>query len=753
VSGKIEAGKAVVRVEANRDRLAAGLAAAQKQLRSFAAGAAKIGAGGLAGAAAVLAPLTAAVKHFADTGSQLDDMSQRTGASVEALSGLGYAAKMSGAELADVEKGLRAMQKGLAAGDEGFAAIGLSTDKLKGFAPEDQMRMIAEALSGIENPGDRAAAALDIFGKGGTALLPMLQNGAKGIDMLVAEADALGVVMSGKDATAAGILGDSIDKMTISAGSLVNTIGAQLAPAFTALLAVTTYSITTARDWIAANQGVVLAAAGVAAGVGLLGAGLITAAGLAYASATAVGVLGTVMSALGIQTAVVSAATTIYTAVAGVLRAITLGNVSATLAAFAANTSLAISTGAMSAATTVYNAIAGVMRAIMASNVVATIAAASAMGVVSAATTIYTAVAGVLRAITIGNIGATLASVAANTALAIATGVVTVASGIAATAKLGMAAASGVASAAFGVLTASAAVLQSVLMAGLPLAIAAVVAALVGLAGYFTYTSGVGGTAMDYLSEKFTMLSEIAGPVFKGIQDAMAGGDFTLAATILWEGLQIAWLKGTADIASTFRTALNGMMGVLDGWIATFRSKWNDVSGTIADMMLDLMGTFDKSFDATTAKRMRQEDTKRQNQGYAGGVKDRAAGRDAASLAAEEAGRERIAVLEQSLTESLAKAVTVAAEADQKKLDAAKYIAPDPMDYKATIDEAYKTKGPENMGTSSGFAAMLQSMSGGATMSLDQQMYTEAKVQSKLLGQIVNQMAKGAKLQKEPEFS
>lgn len=676
MSGKTEAGKAVVRVEANRDRLAAGLAAAQKQLRSFAAGSAKIGAGGLAGAAAVLAPLTAAVKHFADTGGQLDDMSQRTGASVEALSGLGYAAKMSGAQLEDIEKGLRTMQKGLAAGDTGFAELGMSVEKLKGFAPEDQMRMIAEELSKIENPGDRAAAAMGIFGKSGSALLPMLQNGAKGIDSLVAQADALGVVMSGKDASAAAILGDAIDHVGISAGSLVNTIGAQLAPAFTALLAVTTYSITTFRDWIAANQGVVLAVAGVAAGVGLLGAGLVTAAGLAYATATAIGALGAVMSALGIQTAVVSAATTIYTAVAGVL-----------------------------------------------------------------------------RAITISNIGATLASVAANTALAIATGVVTVASGIAATAKLGMAAASGVASAAMGVLAASAAVLQSVLMAGLPLAIAAVVAALVGLAGYFTYTSGVGGTAMDWLSEKFTMLSEIAGPVFKGIQDAMAGGDFTLAATILWEGLQIAWLKGTADIASTFRTALNGMMEVLDGWIATFRSKWNDVSGYIADMMLDLMGTFDKSFDSTTAKRMRAEDTKRQNQGFAGGVKDRAAGRDAASLAAEEAGRERIAVLEQSLTESLAKAVTVAAEADQKKLDAAKYIAPDPMDYKATIDEAYKTKGPENMGTSSGFAAMLQSMSGGAALSLDQQMYTEAKTQSKLLGQIVNQMAKGVKLQKEPEFS
>jgi len=248
------------------------------------------------------------------------------------------------------------------------------------------------------------------------------------------------------------------------------------------------------------------------------------------------------------------------------------------------------------------------------------------------------------------------------------------------------------------------------------------------------------------------MLSEIAGPVFKGIQDAMAGGDFTLAATILWEGLQIAWLKGTADIASTFRTALNGMMVVLDGWIATFRSKWNDVSGTIADMMLDLMGTFDSSFDSTTAKRMRAEDTKRQNQGMAGGVKDRAAGRDAASLAAEEANAERLAVLNESLTANLGKAVKASAEAEQKKLNAAKYAPEEGTAKKIEeIVAPYKSKGPENMGTSSGFAAMLQSMSGGAALSLDMQMYTEAKTQSQLLGKILDKLGKVSNLQK-PEF-
>ena len=566
MSGQIEAGKAVVRVEANRSRLAAGLAAAQKELRTFASNAAKIGGGAFAAGAAVLAPLTAAVKHFADTGSQLDDMSQRTGASVEALSGLGYAAKMSGAELVDVEKGLRSMQKGLAAGDDGFADLGISIEKLKGFAPEDQMRMIADEIAKLENPADRAAASMKIFGKSNANLLPMLAQGAKGIDSLVAEADALGVVMSGEDASAAGVLGDSIDKVTSSAGSLVNTLAAQLAPAFTAALAIVTYGITVARDWIATNQGVVLSVAGVAVAVVALGAAMVVAGGIAYGLSLAIG-------------------------------------------AFGAAPLLAV-------------------------------------------------------------------------------------------------------------------------------------AALTALTSYLIYASGAGGEALDFLGEKFTMLSEIAGPVFKGIQDAMAGGDFTLAATILWEGLQIAWIKGTAEIASTFRTVLNSMMGMLDGWIASFRSKWNDVSGGIADMMLDLMGTFDKSFDSEGAKKIRREDTKRQNQGFAGGVKDRAAGRDAAALAAEQAGKERIAALEASLAESLAKAVTVADAAEAKKLAIAGYKKP--KDDEGDGTAAFKTKGPENLGTSSGFVAMLQSMSGGMALSLDQQMYTEAKVQSALLGKILENMVKKA---------
>ncbi len=51
----------------------------KKQLNAFAASTAKIGAGMSAGAVGVIAPITAAVKSFADAGSAIDDISQRTG--------------------------------------------------------------------------------------------------------------------------------------------------------------------------------------------------------------------------------------------------------------------------------------------------------------------------------------------------------------------------------------------------------------------------------------------------------------------------------------------------------------------------------------------------------------------------------------------------------------------------------------------------------------------------------------------------
>ena len=110
-AGAIKAGEAYVEIGTNDSKLAAGLRAAQKRVAAFGAGLTAVGTR-LVGIGALLAvPFVGAAKMFASMGSELVDMSDRTGVSVERLSALKYAAEQTGTSIQDLELALKAMVK------------------------------------------------------------------------------------------------------------------------------------------------------------------------------------------------------------------------------------------------------------------------------------------------------------------------------------------------------------------------------------------------------------------------------------------------------------------------------------------------------------------------------------------------------------------------------------------------------------------------------------------------------------------
>lgn len=167
-------------------------------------------AGVAAGAAlggATLGVFSAATKQFIDAGSALKDMSDRTGVSVKHLSELQHAAEQSGASLEDVELALKNMaRKGLKAAD---------FDK------------VAAEIAAIEDPSERAKKAIEVFGKSGTKLLPMIKD----LAALRKEANDMGFTMSGRAAEAAERLGDKFGNLwkTVKFGMIA--LGEALAPA------------------------------------------------------------------------------------------------------------------------------------------------------------------------------------------------------------------------------------------------------------------------------------------------------------------------------------------------------------------------------------------------------------------------------------------------------------------------------------------------------------------------------------------
>ena len=308
----IRAGAAYIELFVKDNQLTKGLDAASQKLQAFGAAVTEIGMNMVLVGAAIIAPLVASVQHFAEAGDKLNKMSERTGVAVETLSELGYAADQSGSNLEVLEASLRKMQNVLVDAASGsktarksLGMLGLSIEELAGLTPDEQFQRIADRISKVADPTLKAALAMDIFGKSGTQLLPMIAGGAKGLDELRQRARQLGLVVSKEDAEAATLFGDTLDDLwkTIKAG--VFAIGSALAPLLTDLIAQATTVVVAIVNWIKENKAVVVTIFKIAAAVVGAGVALIVLGSTISAFGAALGGLVTVMGAIGTAIAVV----------------------------------------------------------------------------------------------------------------------------------------------------------------------------------------------------------------------------------------------------------------------------------------------------------------------------------------------------------------------------------------------------------------------------------------------------------------
>lgn len=317
VSG-IRAGKAFVEIGANDMLLVRALRAAERKLAAFGAGLQRIGISLLAVGTAVAAPFVAAAKHFAEAGDAIKDMSDRTGIGVGKLQELGFAAAQTGADIATVENGMGRMARTIADASDGMkeandalAAFGLTAADLVGLGMDRQFEMIADALSRIEDPTARSAAAMQVFGRSGRMLIPM----ALQLSALREEWRRLGAEMSGPDVAAADKLNDSWTSLRFSLAQVWNLIGAAIAP----VLQDTTNRVLTlvqeTAGWINQNRNLVAVVFKVSVGLIALG-GAVAALGVAFvALSKVVGLAASVLVFLGSTTGLVVAGTVLLTSV------------------------------------------------------------------------------------------------------------------------------------------------------------------------------------------------------------------------------------------------------------------------------------------------------------------------------------------------------------------------------------------------------------------------------------------------------
>ena len=194
----------------------------------------KLGGVGAALGAGLSALQVANVLQVAD---QLDDLSEKTGISVEQLSALRFAGEAVGTELTSLTTGVRELSKRMAdaagggkATSEAFRAIGVEVKNADGSlrSADEVLLDVADRFAQYEDGAAKAALAQELFGKSGADMIPFLNQGKQGIEGLRREAEQLGVIYSGDLAKASAEFNDNLVKLRAAAEGVAVQLGGPL---------------------------------------------------------------------------------------------------------------------------------------------------------------------------------------------------------------------------------------------------------------------------------------------------------------------------------------------------------------------------------------------------------------------------------------------------------------------------------------------------------------------------------------------
>ena len=205
--------------------LAGGVAGAAAMVTNFAMNAASA-------AASKLADMTVQAFKTIDATSKL---AESFDANINGLRGITYAGDLAGASADDVGNAFGKMSEFLGNALNGeqknietIDKLGLSLFNLTKVESDQAFLDIAEAIAKIPTAGQRAAAAMDVFGKAGKKLLPLIMSDIKGAQE---EFKNMGGFLKDGDAKGIENANDAVSKLVTQITILVETIATRIAPA------------------------------------------------------------------------------------------------------------------------------------------------------------------------------------------------------------------------------------------------------------------------------------------------------------------------------------------------------------------------------------------------------------------------------------------------------------------------------------------------------------------------------------------
>jgi hypothetical protein len=183
-------------------------------------------------------------KMTAAAGNEAAKMAQKIGIGVERLQELQFAAKLADVDAHSFANSLRFLNRNMVEAADGnrttafqFARLGVKIKDSNGklLSTDNVLTQLADRFSRMPDGPQKTAAAMDLLGRSGADLIPLLNGGSKNLAELSARARELGVVLDADTAKASEEFNDALTEMFAALTGIRNIVGAKLIPIITRL--------------------------------------------------------------------------------------------------------------------------------------------------------------------------------------------------------------------------------------------------------------------------------------------------------------------------------------------------------------------------------------------------------------------------------------------------------------------------------------------------------------------------------------
>ena len=182
----------------------------------------------------------ALIQSSINAGDELAKTADKLGVTTQALAGLRHAAELTGVSTGTMDMAMQRFTRRAAEAARGtgeakgaLQELGIDAEAIVRLPLDEQMNVVADAMSGVTSQSDRVRLAMKLFDSEGVALVNTLGGGAEALKAMTSEAEHLGLTLSRTDTAQMEAANDAITRLRGVFEGLTNQLGVAFSPIIT----------------------------------------------------------------------------------------------------------------------------------------------------------------------------------------------------------------------------------------------------------------------------------------------------------------------------------------------------------------------------------------------------------------------------------------------------------------------------------------------------------------------------------------